>query len=283
MRLALLVFVVMALAAASPAQVEGLRVPDTVVAYRAFSVATSGSGKATFYLIGPGHSSKQEIQLGQEVHILGDEAASAGRYLVVLCSKTCRSESFYVAPAKIASLSFMAHPSRVPVRAENAISGVVFAFDEGDNLILAPLVIDFKFTAGVKDLGSRSVSTKNGVAWFRANSGSVAESVQLAASSGNIVVRRLVRQVAADACNLRLKATRIPQGVALETDVVRDCSGNLVPDGTIVTFTKTDENGQSTVDAPVKQGVARAQMTSSRGVISVASGVVLGNSVRLGE
>lgn len=283
MRLIALAFAAIALSQASSAQVAGLRVPDSVVAYRAFSVGTSGSGKASLYLIGPSHSSAQEVELGQEVHFLGDSVARAGRYLVVVCSATCRSESFFVTPAKIASLSLLAHPSRVPVRADNAISAVAFAFDEGENLILTPVAVDFKLTDGGKYLGSRSVATKNGVAWFRTNSGSAAEPVQLAASSGNIVVGRIVRQVAADACNLRVKATRTASGVSLETEPVRDCSGNLVSDGTIVTFTKTDASRQSTVDAPVKQGVARAQMTSLRGVISVASGVVLGNSVRVGE
>jgi hypothetical protein len=275
--------VVICLPMVSPAQVEGLRVVPTVVAKSELSVSTAGKGKATLYLIGPSHSSKQEIELGQEVRIKGSETSSAGKYLAVLCSRNCRSESFYVIPATAASLSLLAHPSRVPVRADNAVSGVVFAFDEAQNLVLQPLVVVFKLTAGGRDLASRSVSTQNGVAWFRSSSGSVAGAAQLEASSGNMAVHRMVRQVAGDACNLRVKATRTAKGIALETDQVRDCSGNLVPDGTIVTFTKTDGNGKSTVDAPIKEGVARAEMTSSRGVVSVASGIVMGSSIRLGE
>jgi hypothetical protein len=281
--LSLVLGVVICLVKESSAQVEGLRVGGSVVAKSEFSVFTAGKGRATLYLVGPSHSSKREIELGQEVRIEQDETTGAGRYLAVLCSKNCLSASLFVIPARAARLSFLAHPSRVPVRGENAISGVVFAFDEAQNLILAPIVVDFKLTAGTNDLASRSVSTQNGVAWFRTSSGSVAGNAQLAASSGNIVVRRLVRQVAADACNLRVKTTRTAKGIALETEPVRDCSGNLVPDGTIVTFTKTDENGKSTLDAPVKQGVARAQMTSLPGIISVASGVVMGSSIRLGE
>lgn len=281
--LSLVLGVVICLPTASPAQVKGLRVTPTVVAKSEVSVFTAGKGKATLYLIGPSHSSKQEIELGREVRIKGDEVSSAGRYLAVLCSQSCRSESFYVIPARAAGLSLLVHPSRVPVRADNAISGVVFAFDEAQNLMLEPIVVVFKLTAGGSDLASRPVSTENGVAWFRASSGSVAGTAQLAASSGNMAVRRMVRQVAGEACNLRVKATRTVKGIALETDPVHDCSGNLMPDGTIVTFTKTDDNGKSTVDAPVKQGVARAEMLSSRGVISVASGIVMGSSIRLGE
>lgn len=70
----------------------------------------------------------------------------------------------------------------------------------------------------------------------------------------------------------------------METDPVRDCAGNPVPDGTIVTFTARNGNEISTVDAPVKQDIARAQITASGPlVVSAASGVVMGNELRLGE
>jgi hypothetical protein len=62
---------------------------------------------------------------------------------------------------------------------------------------------------------------------------------------------------------------------------VRDCNGNAVPDGTIVTFTEVYGDGQSTVDVPLKRGIAEVQMADHNGAtISVASGVVLGNQIR---
>jgi hypothetical protein len=68
----------------------------------------------------------------------------------------------------------------------------------------------------------------------------------------------------------------------VETDPVRDCSGNFVPDGTVVSFTKTDASGKTTVDAPIKRGVARVEMAvSGPARISVASGVVNGNELSL--
>jgi hypothetical protein len=61
---------------------------------------------------------------------------------------------------------------------------------------------------------------------------------------------------------------------------VRDCSGNALPDGTVVSFTKIDKLGKSTVDTPIKKGIARVQFSvHGRGQISVACGVVLGNEV----
>jgi len=61
---------------------------------------------------------------------------------------------------------------------------------------------------------------------------------------------------------------------------VRDCNGNAVLDGTIVTFTENCNGTQSTVDVPVKHGIAEVQMAAISGaVISVASGVALGNQI----
>jgi hypothetical protein len=283
MRAFLVLGSVLCLAGTLLAQVTDVRVTGPLVAGSSFSVFTAGSGKATLYLVGPSRSAVQEVQLGQDVPVTADETATAGRYLAIVCSQECRSAAFDVIPAKAASLSFLAHPSRVPVHAENAISGVAMAFDEFHNLVLEPLGVEFKLAAGGKELSSRRVQTQNGVAWFRSSSSSGAGGVQLTASSGALTANRLVRQVAGEACNLRVKATRSSSGITLETDPVRDCAGNLVPDGTIVTFTKTSDDGKSTVDAPVKQGIARARMISSQGVISVASGIVMGSSIRVGN
>jgi hypothetical protein len=77
-----------------------------------------------------------------------------------------------------------------------------------------------------------------------------------------------------------MKAVASGNMVTLETDPVRDCSGNALPDGTVVSFTKVDRAGKSTVDTPIKKGVARMQFSvHGRTQINVACGVVLGNEV----
>jgi hypothetical protein len=92
-----------------------------------------------------------------------------------------------------------------------------------------------------------------------------------------------VQQVASDPCRLQIKGQRNAKGFVVETDPVRDCTGNPVPDGTVVTFTARDAQGTNTVDAPIKKGIARAQMVGSGPVtISAASGVVMGNELHLG-
>ncbi len=69
----------------------------------------------------------------------------------------------------------------------------------------------------------------------------------------------------------------------MQTDPIRDCAGNPVPDGTIVTFTSTDANGKSAVDARIKRGIAQANLPASNGAtISVAAGVVVGNEIHWG-
>jgi len=70
----------------------------------------------------------------------------------------------------------------------------------------------------------------------------------------------------------------------VETEPVRDCSGNALPDGTIVTFTETYNGGESTVDVPLKRGIARADMPAHSGAkVSVATGVFIGNEIRVGK
>ena len=74
-----------------------------------------------------------------------------------------------------------------------------------------------------------------------------------------------------------MSAQHSGQKIKLQTEPVRDCSGNAVPDGTIVTFTETYHGGVSTVDVPLKRDIAQTEMPAYDGaVISVATGVVLG-------
>jgi hypothetical protein len=92
---------------------------------------------------------------------------------------------------------------------------------------------------------------------------------------------RIVGQVPGDPCSLKMTAHPAGQQIQLQTEPVRDCSGNAVPDGTIVTFTETYDGGESTVDVPLKRGIAEIRMPAHPGArISVASGVVLGNEIR---
>jgi hypothetical protein len=273
----------LAAACASACAAQDLRAPDSAVAGQETSVSTTGSGKATFYLAGPGVSRKSEVALGQEVRLAGHDLRDAGYYLAILCSETCRSASFYVSAGKAASLSFIVHPSRVPVAQNEAVNGVAFPFDQYRNMVLAPVNVNFQLSAKDASLFSRAVRTQNGVAWFRTASGKSAGALQVVASLDDLTTRRAVQQVASDPCNLRITGQRTKTGILVQTEPVHDCSGNVLPDGTIVTFTATGPEGRDTVDAPIKQGIARAQMDSSGATtISVASGVVMGNEIRVG-
>jgi hypothetical protein len=262
---------------------QDIRVPASVIAGDEATISTTGSGKATFYLLGPGVSRKSDVNLGEEIHLQAQDLRNAGNYLALVCSDSCHSGAFYVIAAKPASLSFLVHPSRVPVGRGDALSGVAFPFYQFRNLVLTPVTVNFQLATGDKSLFSQSVRTQNGVAWFRTSSGKSAGVVQVTASVEDLSARRAVQQVASDPCNLRITGQRIPIGILVQTEPVHDCAGNVVPDGTIVTFSATEANGKSTVDAPVKQGIARAQI-EARGetVVSVASGVVMGNELRIG-
>ncbi len=282
MRGLLLIGIAVCLVQASGAQ-NSIRVPASAIAGEQASISTEATGKATFYLVGPGISRKSEIELGSEVVLQEAELRSAGAYQAIVCSETCATATFFVNPAKAASLTFLVHPSRVPVSQGDAVSGVALPFDQYHNLVLAPETVNFQLNAGNISLLSRAVRTQEGVAWFRTTSGKSAGALQVNATLDDLSARRVVQQVASDPCNLRIDGHRTSTGILVETAPVHDCAGNPVPDGTIVSFTSSGASGKSTVDAPIKQGIARAQIAESGDtVISVASGVVMGNELRVG-
>ena len=267
----------------SYAQAGAIRVPSEVVAGSSISIPTTGIGTATFYLIGPSVSLKRDVDLGQQISLASGDLQNAGRYVGILCADTCASTEFFVTAAKPVSLTFLVHPSRAPVGQNDVISGVALPFDEYGNLVLAPATVDFRLTAKGSSLMAHSVPTQSGIAWFRSNSSRLAGAVQILAAIGDVSTRRIVQQVASDPCRLQIKGQRTAKGIVVETEPVRDCSGNPVPDGTVVTFTAKDRNEMSTVDTPIKQGIARAQLIAKGPVvITVASGVVMGNELHLG-
>ena len=278
-----LIFAAVCVAPILQAQDVTLRGPSDAVAGAAAQITTSGSGSATFYLVGPSIVLKRDVQLGQPISLAPKEVESAGRYVAVVCSGSCASAAFFVVPSKPVSLTFLVHPSRAPVAKNDLVSGVTLTFDEFHNLVLAPATVDFQLSAKGGTPVSHKVQTQSGAAWFRTSSGKSAGPLQITASLNDVVAKRVVQQVASDPCNLRIKGQRTPKGIEVETDPVRDCSGNPVPDGTIITFTAKNGDETSTVDAPVKQDVARARITAKGPVvISAASGVVMGNQLRIG-
>ncbi|HET9182068.1 MAG TPA: hypothetical protein VFP59_08040 [Candidatus Angelobacter sp.] len=260
-----------------------LRVPDHAVAGQALSIATSGSGEGTLLLIGPGEVIKHKIRLGENVEIKGEELKHAGRWIAIVRGGSPQSQVFWVEPGDPDNLSFLARPSRVPVAHPGVISGVAFTFDKYQNLVTQPTDVTFTLSVG-GTTASQKVTTKNGIAWVRSSSAKKAGAAQFVAKVGDVTVARVVQQVASDPCNLRMHiAGENKDGIKVQTDAIRDCTGNPVPDGTIVTFIETDNTGRSVVDARIKKGIATAELPASQKAhISVASGVVLGNELNVG-
>jgi hypothetical protein len=266
------------------AQAAEIHPPAQTTAGTTITIPSSGSGDADFYLIGPASASKRKVQAGSEISIDSDQLEHAGRYIAVLCaSDGCASSSFMVNPAAANRLSMLVHPSRVPVGSANGISAVAVTFDNFHNLVLKPEPVKFS----VLPKGGAEISadreTKDGVAWVRLTPAKKEGATRLGASIGHANEIRVVQQVAADACNLRIKASRAKENYLIETDPVRDCSGNPVPDGTVVSFTMSDAAGKTTVDVPIKRGVAKIEMPiKGRARVTVASGVVTGNELEVG-
>ncbi len=264
------------------ARAAELHVPASVEAGQSFSVHVEGSGEAGFYLIGPDHVVKRTVSLGSDLQIQSSDVRTAGRYQAILCDSSCTAAIFDVKAAQPAHLSFFLHPSRVPVSSPGSIDATAFVFDQYFNLVLTPAAVEFRITPASGAGFSREVSTRAGVASMRMDSTPHEGRVQVTAVLGKVEEARVIQQVAAEACGLRMKAVASGSLVTVETDPVRDCSGNALPEGTVVSFTKIDESGKSTVDTPIKKGVARVQFSvHGRAQINVACGVVLGNEVAL--
>jgi len=257
--------------------------PSQMSAGVSFSMPSSGGGQGTLYLIGPAHLSKRQVNLGTDIEVDGDEVERVGRYTVILCTDQCSASEFYVHPAGPDRLSLLVHPSRVPVSNPNAISAVAVVWDVYHNLELSPETVKFTVNPDEHTSLSEARTTNNGIAWIRLTSAAKSGVVKLQASVGKVSEIRVVQQVASDACNLRIRASSASKKITVETDPVRDCSGNFVPDGTVVSFTMTDSAGKTTVDVPIKRGVAKVEMPAhGRARITAASGVVTGNELDMG-
>lgn len=272
-------------AAASVAAAQGgVTAPDKVTAGAAFSIGTSGSGQGTLYIVGPQQVIKRSVQLGSSVPIEPGTLYNAGHYSIFVSGGG--TAELDVLPAdKPADISFLARPSRLPVGVRNGVTGAAYVFDSYRNLIAAPTQLTFQLSTPNGSTQSRSATTKNGAAWIAMDSSPKEGRAQFIARAGDVSATRIIAEVPGEPCSLRMSAKpAAAQKVALETEPVRDCSGNAVPDGTVVTFTETYNGTTSTVDVPLKRGVAKVELPAYPGAnISVASGVVLGNQIRWGR
>lgn len=272
------------LTAAAAALAEGgdLNIPATVTAGAEFSVQSTGSGKAVLYIVGPGQALRRDVQLGEPTVIAAGVLINAGRYLAVLTGgSSTEKEGFNVVPADHpSSLSFLARPSRLPVGLHNGISGAVYVFDAYHNLITKPTSVTFDLSNTTSPAQSRTVETRDGAAWTQMDSSSKEGAAKFVARVGDVSSTRVIEEVPGDPCGLRMTARKTGKDIQLQTDPLRDCSGNPVPDGTIVTFTEASHGGKTTVDVPLKRGIAQAEVPDDPGAtISVATGVVMGNEI----
>jgi hypothetical protein len=268
------------------AQTGGLRLPTTVEAGSAFSIQSIGSGTALLYIVGPGQVLRRNVQLGETTFFAPGDLHNAGRYLAVLVGgSSTENGAFDVTAAhQPMVLSFLAKPSRLPVDLHDGISGVVYVFDAFQNLVLVPAQVSFQLSSGAGAVQMRTALTRDGVAWTKMNSAAQEGVAHFEARIGDATSTRVIQQVPGNPCHLRMSARASGQRLAVETEPVRDCSGNALPDGTIVTFTETYSEGESTVDVPLKRGVARTDMPAYSGAkVSVATGVFSGNEIRLGQ
>lgn len=269
-------------AAVQFAAAQRMTLPPTIQAGSAFQIQTTGSGNGVLYIVGPAQALQKDVKLGSAVSVDAGVLTNAGQYLVILAGgSSTEQRPLDVLPAnQAAHLTFLARPSRLPVSLRNGISGAVYVFDAYHNLITEPITVSFDLTPPSGAAQHRNVTAVNGAAWTQLDSTAREGISQFVAQAGGVSSRRIIEQVPGDPCGLRMSAQPEGEQLQLKTDPVRDCSGNAVPDGTIVTFTEAYQGMQSTVDVPLKRGIAQVKMPAHPGAtLSVASGVVLGNEI----
>jgi hypothetical protein len=263
-----------------------MTLPKQVEAGKAFSVQTTGTGKAVIYIVGFGQAIRQEVQLGEAMSVAAGVLHNAGHYEAVLAAgSSSETGAFDVVPAsQVANVSFLAKPSRLPVGLPDGISGAVYVFDAYQNLVLSPTPVSFQLSGGSGVSQTRTVATRNGYAWTQMDSSSKEGAAHFVARVGDISSTRIIQEVPGDPCGLRVSARPSGQKIELQTDPLKDCTGNAVPDGTIVTFTEAYGSTQTTVDVPLKRGIAQTELPAYNGAkISAAAGVVMGNEIRWGR
>ncbi|HKR26378.1 MAG TPA: hypothetical protein VJS11_02950 [Acidobacteriaceae bacterium] len=283
-RLCFLAGVVLGSPALLAAQNGAMNLPAKVTAGAAFTIPTSGSGKATLYIVGPGQVLRRDVDLGTPLQFAAGDLYNAGRYVVVLTGGASDVGQLEVTPVpQPSNLAFLAKPSRLPVGLRGGISGTAYLFDAYHNLITTSIPVSFDLTNQSSPEQKNTVASHNGVAWTEMNSAERQGKAKFIARAGGVEVTRIIQEVPGDPCSLTMTAKPKGNRVELQTQPIRDCSGNPVPDGTIVTFTENYNGTQTTADVPIKEDTARVEMPVHPGaVISVASGVVAGNEIRWG-
>lgn len=266
---------------------SGLTLPQSIEAGSAFSIQISGNGNAVLYIVGPGQVIRRDVQRGETVSIPAGTLNNAGHYLAALTGggPSADTQAFDVVPSRQpATVSFLAKPSRLPVGVQNGISGAAYVFDAYRNLITTPEQVTFQLSGSGGAVQTHTVTSKNGAAWIQMDSAAKQGTVQFVARVGDVSSTRVIQEVPGDPCGLKMTAKPENGKIELQTDPLRDCSGNPVPDGTVVTFTESYNGAQTTVDVPLKHGVAKAEVPAHSGAtISAATGVVMGNEIHWGR
>src|SRR5438552_12845158 len=163
-----------------------LHPPAQVTAGKSTTITTSGSGDATFYVIGQSVASKRNVQAGTEIAADSEQLERAGIYTAILCaSDGCASANFVVTPAAPNRLSFLVHPSRVPVDSPNRTSAVAFVQDTIHNFVLKSEAVIFSVLPKDGKEISATRNYENGVAWQRLSSAKKEGPTRLGAEIGH--------------------------------------------------------------------------------------------------
>ena len=179
--------------------------------------------------MGPAQALRRDVQLGEPVSFAAGELYGAGHYVaVMLAGASTKADEFDVQPApEPGSLGFLAKPSRLPVNIHNGISGAVYVFDPYHNLITAPMSVSLQLSGAADTSQTRTVTTRNGLAWATMDSAAKESAARFTARVGNISSTRIINQISGDPCSISISARPDGSRLKVQTAPVRDCNGNI--------------------------------------------------------
>ncbi len=163
-----------------------IHAPAQVTAGTAITIQTSGVRRRDVLFDWAGESpAKAKCKPGATFRVDSDQLEHAGRYVAVLCaSDGCTATNFSVNPAAANRLSFLVHPSRIPVGSAQGISAVAIVRDSFQNLVPKPEPVTFSVWPKDEKPVSAARTCENAVAWVRLTSAKKEGPTKLGAPSG---------------------------------------------------------------------------------------------------
>ena len=192
--------------------------------------------------VGPGTAIKRKVQLGQDVQLSADELEKCRPLYDLAGSARQRDILRHRGAGQLDRFSGAAFARACGYAQRYQRHSICVRQVSEPGLQPQPVKFELNVNGQTSAAPRRRKAASRTPSWIRRRKEGPA---QFVASSGTVSIRRVVQEVASDPCNIRMRARSATRTASWCRPIpIRDCAGNPVPDGTIVTFTSTGSTGQ---------------------------------------